>query len=511
LKSTVLGADIGTTHCKAGLFALDGSPIRLASRPMSPSLSPRGYHSEQLWSTVASAIREVMEGAAGRAVEVVGVASMAEAGLLVDRRGGEPRTEIIPWFDTRSTPQAEQIARAEEPPALFRRAGLPPSFKYGLAKLLWLRQQDPGLIPGAVWLSVADYVVYRLTARMATDPSLAARTYAFRVWEGAWDEPWLRRFGFEPELFPEVLLSGRPAGTVTVAAAAATGLKAGTPVAVSGHDHVCALPAAGVLEPGPVLDSVGTAESLLGVVSGVEPDERALASGLALVPHVLPGRLCWLGGPSAAGGTVEWLRGILSAHPLTYEEVLALLADAGPDPTEILYFPYLSGSGGPCPDGRARGAFVGLSAAHSRSDLLKAALEGTAYQAESIRRAAERLTGAGAPAGDGEIIAVGGGARNLVWMQIKADVSGCRYRLPRLPEATALGAAMTAALGAGLCAGPEDLAGVAARWWKAGTVLMPDPERHAAYLDLYHNGYLAFQSSLHRHGRGQDVPGPEAP
>jgi sugar (pentulose or hexulose) kinase len=320
---------------------------------------------------------------------------------------------------------------------------------------------------------------------MATDPSLAARTYAFGIQEGSWDEAWIRHFDLDPALFPEVLPAGTPIGSITPEAQAATGLPAAAQASVAGHDHICALLAAGIVEPGPMLDSLGTAESLLGVVEsttagtpGAPTLEREFESGLALVPHVLPGRLCWLGGLSAAGGSVE-------------------VQEADPDPTEIIYFPYLSGSGAPCPDQRVRAAFVGLSASHSRGDLARAVLEGTAYEAEAIRQAAERMMGQAID----EIVVVGGGAKNRAWLQIKADVSGCRYQVPALPEATALGAALVAALGAGVLSGPEEVRCIAAKFREEGQTTVPDAERHQMYRRLYENGYARLQGPLRQVSR----------
>lgn len=490
-----LGLDLGTTHCKSCLFSIDGALLRRAVRPTPAGLDVDGryYHDPAaLWQAAASAIREVVTAEPHVHIEVIGVASMAEAGLLIDRATGMTRTAILPWYDARSEAEAEAIAREDEPLALFRRSGLHPSYKYGLAKVLWLRARDPGITTGAVWLSVADYAVFRLTGVMVTDPTLAARTYAFAVGEGRWDDAWIRHFDLDPALFPTVLPSGTPAGTVTREAADSTGLESGIPVAVSGHDHICALPAAGITAPGPVLDSIGTAESLLGVTGRYEAGERELQSSLTLVPHVLPGCFCWLGGLSSAGGSIEWLRAQLADEPLSYDAVARLAEETNAGPTGILYFPYLQGSGAPCRDQSVRAAFIGLSASHRRGDLVRAVLEGTAYEVESIRRAAECLTGRDVA----ELIVVGGGARNAAWVQIRADISGCTCRVPDLPEATALGAGLIAALGAGIFTTVEEITTAARRRRDEGRVVLPDEDRHHAYRHLYETGYLAFQAPL---------------
>lgn len=279
-------------------------------------------------------------------------------------------------------------------------------------------------------------------------------------------------------------------------AAAATGLARGTPVAVAGHDHVCALPATGIVAPGPILDSIGTAESLLGVIDGLEIGDKEFESGLAIVPHVVAGRYCWLGGLSAAGASLEWLRALLSDGSLSYDQLEELVDATDTGPTGILYFPYLHGGGSPCSDGRVRAAFVGLSARHGRGDLVKAAFEGTAYAIESIRRTAERITGTKLE----EVVAVGGGTRSRQWMQIRADVSGCHVLVPAVTEATVLGAALTASLGSNLLLGIEEMTAIVQGYrldgCADGTRFYPDAERHREYRRIYEDGWLPFQRPL---------------
>lgn len=494
---TLLGIDLGTTHGKAGLFAVDGAPIRLVTHPTMTRQGDGGhpYHDpEELWDTVAALIREVVTDVNPADVDVIGVASMAEAGLLIDVHTGEPRSPIIPWFDNRSAVQAEDLARAGDAHDTFRRTGLYPNYKCSLAKLLWLRAQDAAVVRGAVWLSVADYIVFRLTGCMTTDPTLAARTYAYRIDEHRWDEPWICALGLDPALFPPVRPSGRAAGTVHRDAAAATGLATGTPVAVAGHDHLCAALAGGVVMPGRAVDSMGTAESIVGVLPGLSLGDREFRSGLTFGPHVLPGRYCWMGGLPASGGSVEWLRTQLSHEPLSYDSLARLLSDAKPGPSGILYFPYLSGSGAPLPDPHMRAAFVGMTAAHGRADLVKAVLEGTAFEVESIRRAAARVTGVRIE----ELVAVGGGAKNEGWLRIKADIAGCRLWVPVRAETTLLGAALIAGIGCGTY--PNEAEALRVVEAQPATRIDPDPRRHQAYLHWYENGYLALQEPLRRYG-----------
>jgi xylulokinase len=495
--------DVGTTHCKAGLFEPDGTVLNISSRPMRTRRAGQGYsyfEPEELWSIVSAVIRKAAASAGVRKIAALGIASMAETGLLVEKVNGKPRSVFFPWFDTSATEQAELLQQQDDPQERFCKSGIRPSFKCSLAKLLWLRERQPGVERGAIWLSVADYVAFRLTGRMATDYSLAGRTYAFRLDRRSWDEAWLDQLGLEPGIFPQLLQAGTPLGEVRIDL---PGLSKGTPVAVTGHDHICAAFAAGAILSGEVFNSIGTAETLLGAI-----EQRPLGiidyqSGLSYGCHTAPGQFYWLGGQSASGGSVEWLRSALADpsrdRPLSYDEMDTLAAHAAEGPTKILYFPYLVGSGSPHSDLLVRGAFVGLSASHGRAELLKAVLEGTGYEMEFIRRAAEQTTGLNLK----QIQVAGGGVRNRAWMQIRADITGSQLSLLGMPEATLLGAAVLAGAGSGFYGDVSDaklLKQITRSARPEVEEVFPDEAHHLAYQDLYEHGYLAFQDPLRDFG-----------
>lgn len=470
-----LGIDIGTTHCKVGLFAPDGGAVHIAARPTD-------YAPDALWDMVDDALGETARAAGLESVVAIGVSSMAETGLLLDCATGKARTPFLPWFDRCAEAEAAAIACESDAFDRFCRTGLRVNYKSGLAKLAWLQTQGADF-NGAVWLSVADYVVYRLTGAMATDPTLAARTFAFDIAAGTWDAEWLARWRLAPAHFPFVLPSGM---TLVGLRASLHGLKPGIPVAVAGHDHVCAAFAAGATMPGVVFDSLGTAETLVGARPAQSLDERDYTSGFIFGPHVIPDCQFWMSSLSASGGSVEWARALLGDAPLSYDDFAALVAAAGPDPTGIVYVPYLAGSGAPHANPAARAAYAGLTSMHTRAHLAKVILEGTAYEVESMRRAAEALTGQPITA----FIVAGGGAKNPHWLHIKAGVSGRTLYAYEQTEATLLGAALLAGIGASSGAVGDQ----PKRFQDSCVVYQPDMQRHARYRALYEREYVPFQT-----------------
>ncbi len=481
---TLLGIDVGTTHLKVGAFDRSGRTLQTATRAMAVQHAPEGYayfEPEEVWQQAASAIQVVTSGLA-EPVAAVGIASMAETGLLVGRRSGQAQSVMLPWFDTAAQPQADALLARMGAELYFTRAGLLPSYKCSLAKLLWLQAHDPAALEDAVWLSTADYLAFRLTGVFATDYSLASRTCAFNITRRVWETDWLRDLGLPADLFPPAQAAGMPAG-VTTATGRELGLLGKVPVAVCGHDHVCGAFAAGATSPGMVFDSMGTAEALIGALPARPLTSTDYAAGLMIGCHTAPDSNYWMGGLSTSGGAVEWLRRQLAPEALSYAELLALLDSAPAGPTGILFFPYLLGSASPHRDPHAPAAWIGLRAGHTRADLAKAVLEGAAFELAFVQQVGQVVIGQPIDV----LTVAGGGTRNRHWLQIKADVSGCTLRVCAQPEVVLLGATLLAGQGSGLAVAYDAA---------PAEIIHPDPAHHQIYRDLYEGGFLRLQEAL---------------
>lgn len=488
----LLGIDIGTTHLKAGLFTASGDTLEIAACPHLTMAGWGGissYDPDSMWENIKLLIYNVCKGKGQmhEPLQAVGIAGMAETGLLVNRTSGKPRTPFVPWFENCASEQVGQVKSRIEEVEFFLQTGLHAAAKYSLMKLLWLKERDPDLLFGAVWLSAADWIAYQMCGVMQTDFTLAERTGAFNIEARNWNEELLANFGLGVDLFPPAGASGLQAGE-SKADLEAIGIPRGTPVGVSGHDHVCGAWAArstSAIQPAPVFDSMGTAEAFIGMFSRRTLSEKDFRAGFSFGLACDPDELYWQGGLSASGGSLAWLSTILAEPPLDYAALEALAAGAS-SPTGILYYPYLAGSGSPHSDSAARGAFFGLNAAHTRADLCRAVLEGCAYEMEYQRRRAVELVNAPAE----YVIAAGGGTRNRLWMQIKADVFGCPVEILEQEETTLLGAALLAGRGAGALS--SRIFGQMQEN-KPKQRVEPDPKRSRTYRTLFEQGFLAYE------------------
>jgi len=465
----LVGIDVGTTHLKTAAFTPAGEQIAIAHEktPLRRVDGGGEYDALELWAGIARCLARVAAAVGPGRIASVGVASMAEAGVLLDGQGA-PLYPVITWFDPRTRPQAEQLARDPGSAALYRRSGLFVMPKHGLCKILWIKEHHPELFArGAAWLSMAEWIAYCLTGRLAACPTLAARTLGMDLATRTWATDLLQALGVPNSLFPPLVAEGAALAPLSAVAAAATGLTAGTPVALAGHDHPCAAFAAGIATPGQLLDSTGTAEAVIGAVPAPILTDAALQTEISQGPLPVPGLYGLQAGASASGGSVEWLRREL-LDDADYPALTNLAESAGEGPSGVLFLPHLAGGGPPAVEPASKGAFVGITYATTKAHLAKAVFEGTCLELRLMVDAMERLRGAPFE----RVVVTGGHSRNPLWLQLKADILGRPVSVPEVGEATLLGAAL---LGAGGEAGAV----------RAERVIPPRPNVTEAYAQVF--------------------------
>lgn len=469
-KKYYIGIDMGTTHIKTAVFTEAGREVKLIKRqtPVRQDAYGSVYDPEEFFQIAVQELNEGLEALPADCLTAgISVTGMAEAGLIIDRRTGKEAGPILPWFDKRTGDLAADLS-TEEADRAFLVTGLRNSFKYGIYKFRWMLSNTGIDKENAVWLSVCDYIVYRLTGRMVTVPGFAARTFMYDIVRGCYRTDALQRYGLSGQNFPEVLPSGIAAGIVRAGEVHAKGRK--LLAAIAGHDHVCAAYAVQGGDGTRICNSAGTAETYIGSKPAGRLKREDMDSGLIIGPHVDGKSLFWLANISSSGQSVEWFRKNLQLSEISYERLNEAVLEAGSGPTGILYYPYLSGMGTPLFNPDLSGAFLGLKAEHTYKDLLKAVMEGLGFQSRYILKDVLKQ--------DSVLVCVGGAARSAPWMQIKADILGRDILVPDITEATLLGAAaLFAAVNDGKEAGRVMLADVYAEAKRYA----PVPEQSRAY------------------------------
>lgn len=320
-----VGLDVGTTGVKAVAFDASYTELAAATVPTPTRPLPDGgaeYDADELWAAAAQVLRTVTGALAtsGHVARGIAAASMGEAGVLVDG-AGRPTAPVIAWFDQRTVPQAAWWAATVgvEPTHAINAIPVDPIF--GAPKMLWIQQHWPeAWAAGRHWLNMADWAAYRLSGEMATDHSLASRSMLYDLRRRRWSDELLAASGLDGSRLAPLVQSGRPVGTVTAEASAATGLPPGCVVGAGGQDHICAALALGVTEPGMLLDSIGTAEAFFLVLDDVDASGRLARAGLAQGAHVEAGRVYALAALSDGGGRIDARRAELG---LAWDDFLA--------------------------------------------------------------------------------------------------------------------------------------------------------------------------------------------
>jgi sugar (pentulose or hexulose) kinase len=480
MTELLLGIDVGTSFTKVALFGRDGREVArsaVATEVRRPRPGWSEADPEAVWAALAVLIRGLLAENAvpPGAVAAVGVTGAMVGGWVVDAAGRPLRNGIL-WDDGRAQPWIE--ARLAADPGFLSRifacSGQMMQQGCTLPVLRWLIDNEPAAMGRAAALfSSKDFVRMRLTGEVAADYTEAAVAPGSAVARTR-SAAMLELFGLGPHgrLLPPVLRSEELAGAVTAAAAEATGLAPGTPVAVGAGDVPATVLGAGGARPGAVITILGTT-----CLNGVLLDRPSFEPPDVGVLFTVPGDL-WLRTMVNVAGTtnLDWclhalcpdLRG--DADVFAALEALAGSVAIGAE--GLTYVPYLSEVGiiAPKVEPRARGGFAGLTPAHGRAHLVRAVYEGVALSIRDCYAAMDRPIGT--------IRFVGGGSRSRFWSQMLADATGLPVEIPEGTEFGAKGAALLAATAIGWFPTVEE---AVERTYAVARRHDPDPDAKGAY------------------------------
>lgn len=452
----LIGVDIGTSGTKTVLFDTQGHTV--ASHTIEyPMAQPANGWAEQdpedWWRASAGSIRAVMEksGVSARDVKGVGLSGQMHGLVMLDADQQVLRPAII-WCDQRTAAECTQITERVGARRLIEITANPALTGFTASKILWVRGHEPELYAKCRHILLPkDYVRLRLTGVFATEVSDASGMQLLDVPRRCWSEEVLDKLEIDPELLPAVYESPVVSGSVTAGAAAITGLAEGTPVVGGAGDNAAAAVGTGVVSDGLAFTTLGTSGVVFAHTSGIRIDPLGRVHTFCCA---VPGAWHVMGVTQAAGLSLKWFRDNfcqpeMEAARLMEKDPYALMdqqaALVPPGANGLLYLPYLMGERTPHLDPDCRGVFFGLSAIHTRRDLLRAVMEGVAY---SQRDSVEVMRSMGI--GIDRMTACGGGGRSRLWRQMLADVYGCPIGTAPSKEGPALGVAILAGVGAGL-------------------------------------------------------------
>jgi len=481
-----LGIDVGTTGLKAALVTPDGHLEAVATIQYPTQYLQPGWveqNPQDWWQAACAAIRTVLAEVPGAAERVAGVAvsSQAPAMIATDANGNALRPALI-WMDRRADAEVEQLKALFGADEIYRITGNRADAFYVAAKLRWFWQHEPELHAQMRWvLQIPGYINAHLTGAFAVDNAHAALLQLRDYAKGVWSTPLCEACGVDPEKLPPVLPAHHIQGEVTPAAAELTGLRVGTPVMAGTVDSAAAAVETGVVEEGIAAEMTGTSTVLM------MPNARGVTeSAFIAMPHALPDMHLLLGAMVSSGASVNWFRENFGhweqqeserLNENVYEVFVREAESVAAGSEGLLFLPYMMGERSPMWHTNARGVFFGLSLATSRGAVIRSILEGTAF---ALRHNIDVAQLAGVSVR--EVRSVGGGTRNRLWNQIKADVLGVPILLPETSVGAPFGDAVLVGMGLGLY--PDPVAALK-QMVRIKTVYEPDPKRQARYDRLY--------------------------
>lgn len=494
------GVDLGTASVRAIVFALDGRVVATgARRTPFETLAPGAAEldADALWAATAAAIADAVGALdAPHRVRAIAVASFAESGAALDRRG-RPVAPMQAWYDQRPGEQTERLRRRHGALELGLRSGMRLDPVPGLAKILWLRDRDPDAFSRlAHWLNAADFIAWHLCGEMATDPSLAGRTLAYELAEERWNADLLAAHEIPLALLPRLAANAEPLATVRASVASTIGLSEDCLVVVGGHDHVLGALAAGAMQRDVALDSIGTAEAYLRTIERPIADPRVVEwgfeQGLLRIGAGGPALRFVVGGLVTASAAVEWFRRDV-ASGASHEELIDAARETPPGAHGAVFVPHLRLGSPPDANSRTAGAFLGLTAETDRGALFRALLEGLACDLRKVAEHSAQLTATVDTPAPRRLRVIGGGTRNELLLAIKAAVYDKPLEVLSMPESTSLGAALLAGVGAGVYADIDAAIAAAA---PSARIVSPDPALAEHYETLYQTRYLPAVDAL---------------
>ncbi len=465
MGSLILAHDIGTTGDKATLFRGDGSLVASASAAY-PVHYPRPGWAEQdpgdYWNAFCRASRDLLASSGCRAADVgvVSFSGQMMAALAIDREGRPLRPSII-WADQRASREAEELGSRLSAGRVYDLTGHPLSASYSLEKIMWIRRNEPDVFARTShFINAKDYLVRALTGRVCSDYSDASGMQALDIRTLQWSQEILDAAGISKGVLPELMESTSIAGTITKAAADACGLLQGTPVAVGAGDGACATCGAGVVTEGDAYICLGTSTWMATASRAPLPDPQRRTFTFC---HFTRGLYFPCGTMQTGGGSLTWFRDTLADAEVAeakrqgtdVHDLLNREAEGVPPGSEgLLFLPYLMGERSPWWNSDARACFVGLSMRHGKSHMLRAVMEGVAY---NMRVIADVFGELGKPFSSVRMI--GGAARSGTWRQVFADVLERPMSLSNfVEESTSIGAAIAGGVGIGLFSSIDEAA-----------------------------------------------------
>lgn len=484
----LIGVDIGTYSSKGVLVKTDGAVVASHTVPHGMDMPRPGFFEHDAdrvwWHDFVEIVKALFQksGVDPKQVLAVGASAIGSCVLPIDENGRPLRPGILYGIDTRAMKEIEYLEEALGKDAIFKTSGAHLSSQASGPKILWIRNNEPEVYEKARWFLTSEaYLVYKLTGKASIDIYTAG---GYAPLHDVYTHQWVPEAAahITPlERLPQTYWSYEVVGGVTAEAARQCGLAEGTPVVAGTTDAAAEAISAGVADFGDMMLMFGSSVFFIMKTAELVKTQYFWSSNF-----LEAGAFAFLGGMSTTGSLTTWFRDQFAQHELEKEKAggenaYAVLAEAAAQSPigarGLVALPYFEGERTPLHDPKAKGVWFGLSLKHTKGDIYRAILEGVAF---GIRHNFEMMSAEGIY--PGRILAVGGGSKNPLWMQIVADVCNIELVIPEQQIGASYGDAFLAATGIGLYKNLSEIK----KWVRAKETVKPQAESGKLYDFNYH-------------------------
>jgi xylulokinase len=484
----IIAHDLGTTGNKASLHSDDGKMLQHCTISYPAHFASGGVAEQNpmdWWNAVGGASKKLLQMANVSADQItgIGISGQMMGAIFLDENFNPTRDAII-WADFRAQKQSDLLIEKIGLEKAYKKLGHRLNPTYSISKVMWVRDNQPDIWAKTKHICIAkDFVNQKLTGRFVTEPSDASSTNCFDQIKLIWDTEILNAANIPISYFPEIVPSTTVIGGLTKDAADHVGLNAGTPVVAGGGDGPMAALGAGIIEPSDGAYVCMGSSSWVAVSTDKPLHDLKMRS--MTWNHIVPNKFSPTATMQAGGASLQWI--VEDLLPASEKDRYKILLDeAGKVHSSddgLFFLPHILGERSPYWNPSAAGAFIGLGRHHDRSYLVRAVLEGVAF---NLLTCIQAFTDNGVPIKQVDVI--GGGAESALWLQIFADIWGVKVRSRSIVEdANSLGAAVTTlvALGKGEFSMVKELSTITAEF-NPTSQSQKYQKQHKVFLDGYY-------------------------
>lgn len=491
----LIGIDLGTSATKTVLFDENGNVIASASKEY-PLYQPQNGWAEQKpedWRDAAlETITKVVKdsGVDKEEIKGLGISGQMHGLVMLDENNEVIRPSII-WCDQRTAKECEEITEKVGAERLIEITANPALTGFTASKILWVKNNEPENYAKCRHILLPkDYVRFILTGEYATEVSDASGMQLLDVPHRCWSDEVLEKLEIDKSMLAKVYESPEVTGTILPEIAEKTGLSEKTVVVGGAGDNAAAAVGTGVVKDGKAFTTIGTSGVVFAHSKNVTIDPKGRVHTFCCA---VPG--CWhvMGVTQGAGLSLQWFRNNFCQDYMekakeegcdAYDYINRDVESVPLGANRLIYLPYLMGERTPHLDPDCRGVFFGLSAIHTRKDMLRAVMEGVSY---SMKDCNDILKEMGVEVDD--MMACGGGGRSAVWRQMLADMYGCTVKTVAAKEGPALGVAILAGVGAGIYESVEAACDKMIHTDKSCDAIPENTKKYEEYHKIYKNLY----------------------